>query len=68
MGVKISALLYYHTDDLGRTESPRGLQRATVHHGTTQEYSNFTGITLRSDALPEPSSDDRQLCATPVII
>ena len=36
-------LLYFNTGNLGRTQSPRGLQEATVDNGETQEYTNTTG-------------------------
>jgi len=41
-------ILYFHIGNLGYTESPRGLQEATVHNGETQEYTYNTGGTLRN--------------------
>jgi len=47
-GLKISALLYSHTGNIGRTVSTRGLQETTVHNAETQKSTNNTGRTLRN--------------------
>jgi len=40
----IPALLYSHTCNFGCTESPRGLQAATVPNREIQEYTKNSGI------------------------